>query len=134
MDTFTVVMFSTVDNETFDLLNNMILEQQLSFTVTNNNNTHQILLKSNDPSFSIDDYLTNKISTSLNIITNEDYKSLVNLLYNEQHSIIKYNDINILKIDAFYNFDSNEKNISIIKKNFINKLQQNSQNTTSLSN
>ena len=134
MDTFTVVMFSTVDNQTFDLLNNMILEQQLSFTVTNNNNTHQILLKSNDPSFSIDDYLTNKISTSLNIITNEDYKSLVNLLYNEQHSIIKYNDINILKIDAFYNFDSNEKNISIIKKNFINKLQQNSQNTTSLSN
>lgn len=134
MDTFTVVMFSTVDNETFDLLNNMILEQQLSFTVTNNNNTHQILLKSNDPSFSIEDYLKNKISTSLNIITNEDYKSLVNLLYNEQHSIIKYNDINILKIDAFYNFDSNEKNISIIKKNFINKLQQNSQNTTSLSN
>ena len=57
MDTFTVVMFSTVDNETFDLLNNMILEQQLSFTVCNNNNTHQILLKSNDPSFSIDDYL-----------------------------------------------------------------------------
>ena len=113
---------------------NMILEQQLSFTVTNNNNTHQILLKSNDPSFSIEDYLKNKISTSLNIITNEDYKSLVNLLYNEQHSIIKYNDINILKIDAFYNFDSNEKNISIIKKNFINKLQQNSQNTTSLSN
>ena len=103
MDTYTVVLFHIIDNSTFNLLNDAILEQQINFNVINNNNIHQIILKSNDPSFNIDNYLSDKISTTLNIITNDDYKSLINLLYNEQHSIIKYNDINILKIQAFYN-------------------------------
>ena len=132
MDTYTVVLFHIIDNSTFNLLNNAILEQQINFNVINNNNIHQIILKSNDPSFNIDNYLSDKISTTLNIITNDDYKSLINLLYNEQHSIIKYNDINILKIQAFYNFDSNLKNISIIKKNFLSKLQSQSQSLSKL--
>ncbi len=132
MDTYTVVLFHIIDNSTFNLLNNAILEQQINFNVINNNNIHQIILKSNDPSFNIDNYLSDKISTTLNIITNDDYKSLINLLYNEQHSIIKYNDINILKIQAFYNFDSNQKNISIIKKNFLSKLQSQSQSLSKL--
>lgn len=123
MDTYTAVLFHTIDDSTFNILNNAILEQQINFNVINNKNIHEIILRSNDSSFNIDDYLSDKVSTTLNIITNDDYKSLVNLLYNEQHSIIKYNDINILKIQAFYNFDSNEKNISIIKKNFISKIQ-----------
>tara|TARA_B000000565_G_scaffold245352_1_gene213080 strand:- start:436 stop:819 length:384 start_codon:yes stop_codon:yes gene_type:complete len=125
MNTYTVVLFDTIDNDIFNILNNAILEQKLNFNVVNNNNIHRINLNSNDPLFDVNQYLQDKVSTSLNIITNDDYKSLLNLLYNEQHSIIKYNDINIIKIQAFYNFDSNEKNISSIKNNFLNKIQSN---------
>jgi len=127
MNTYTVTSFDTIDDSTFNILNNSILEQQINFNVINNNNIHQIILRSNDPSFNITNYLSDKISTTFNIITNDDYKSLINLLYNEQHSIIKYNDINILKIQAFYNFDSTENNISLIKKNFLSKLQSSTQ-------
>ena len=126
MNTYTVASFDIIDDPTFNSLNTAILEQQINFNVINNNNIHEIVLHSNDSSFNITDYLSDKISSTLNIITNEDYKSLINLLYNEQHSIIKYNDINILKIQAFYNFDSNENNISIIKNKFLSKLQSES--------
>ena len=106
MDTFILVLFNTIDDETFNFLNNLISDQQLSFDVLSTQNTHKINLVSNDSSFNIQQFLQDKISDSLNIITYDDYKSLINIMYNEQHSIIKYNNINILQIQSFYKFDT----------------------------
>ena len=47
---------------------------------------------------------------SLNIITYDDYKSLINKMYIEQHSIIKYNNINILQIQSFYKLTQHQIN------------------------
>ena len=47
-------------------------------------------------------------------------------MYNEQHSIIKYNNINILQIQSFYKFDTTPDKLSSIKKNFLNMINNNS--------
>ena len=118
MDTFILVLFNTIDDETFNLLNNLISEQLLSFDILSTQNNHKINLLSNDSSFNIQEFLHDKISESLNIITYDDYKSLINIMYNEQHSIIKYNNINILQITSFYKFDTTPDKLSTIKNNF----------------
>ena len=118
MDTFVIVLFKTIDDITFNTLNNYIYDQQISFNVKKNNNTYYFDLDSNNPSFNINDFLENKISDSINIITLEDYKSLIDLMFNENHSIIKYNDINILQIKFYCKFDSTPKNINLIESKF----------------
>ena len=126
MDTFILVLFNIIDDETFNFLNNLISDQQLSFDVLSTQSTHKINLVSNDSSFDIQQFLQDKISDSLNIITYDDYKSLIDIMYNEQHSIIKYNNINILQIQSFYKFDTTPDKLSSIKKNFLNMINNNS--------
>lgn len=118
MDSYCLVSFKTIDNETFNLLNNYIHEQQITFNVKKNYNSHYFDLVSNNPQFNINIYLEDKISDSINIITIEDYKSLINLMFNENHYIIKYNDINILKINFYCNFDTTTKNINNLQSKF----------------
>ena len=118
MDSYCLVSFKTIDNETFNLLNNYIYEQQITFNVKKNNNSHYFDLVSNNPQFNINILLEDKISDSINIITIEDYKSLINLMFNENHSIIKYNDINILQIKFYCKFDTTTKNINNLQSKF----------------
>lgn len=118
MDSYCLVLFKTINDETFNLLNNYIYEQQITFNVKKNNNSCYFDLVSNNPQFNINILLEDKISDSINIITIEDYKSLINLMFNENHSIIKYNDINILQINFYCKFDTTTKNINNLQSKF----------------
>ena len=118
MDTFALVLFKTIDNDIFNKLNNYIYEQQISFNIKKNNNSYYFDLVSNNPTLDIQSFLQDKTSDSINIITIEDYKSLIDLMFNENHSIIKYNDINILQITFYCKFDTTNKNISHLQSKF----------------
>ena len=109
MENYVLVKFKTIDNNTFNTLNNYINDQYISFNVKKNNNVFYFDLASNDSSFNIDNYLEDKISDSISIITYQDYKSLIDLMFNENHSIIKYNDINILQINFYCSFNTTQK-------------------------
>lgn len=118
MDSFALVLFKTIDNDTFNKLNNYIYEQQVSFNIKKNNNSHYFDLVSNNPTLDIQSFLQDKTSDSINVITIQDYKSLIDLMFNENHSIIKYNDINILQITFYCKFDTTNKNINHLQSKF----------------
>ena len=122
MENYVLVKFKTIDNNTFNTLNNYINDQYISFNVKKNNNVFYFDLASNDSSFNIDNYLEDKISDSISIITYQDYKSLIDLMFNENHSIIKYNDINILQINFYCSFNTTQKNIKSLESTFKSNL------------
>ena len=62
MDSFIFLLFKTVDNTTYNTLNNLIQTQMLSFDINHTNNIYSVKLSSNNPTFNIDDFLQNKIS------------------------------------------------------------------------
>lgn len=118
MDSFIFLLFKTVDNTTYNTLNNLIQTQMLSFDINHTNNIYSVKLSSNNPTFNIDDFLQNKISDLFTIITEEDYKSLIHLLYNDEKHIITYNNIPILYIQGYYKFNSNIKNVKQLQSKF----------------
>ena len=124
MNTYVLVLFKLFDNETFDYINNSIEDQQISFDVKKKDNIHYFDLKSNNSSFNINSYLVDKISDSINIITLEDYKSLIDLMYNENQSLIKYNELNIFMIQYYYQFDTIDKNIKLVQSKFNSYMQK----------
>tara|TARA_B100002052_G_C15592098_1_gene467110 strand:+ start:186 stop:557 length:372 start_codon:yes stop_codon:yes gene_type:complete len=122
MENYVLVKLKTIDNNTFNTLNNYINDQYISFNVKKNNNSFYFDLASNDSSFNINNYLQDKTSDLITIITYEDYKSLIDLMFNENHSIIKYNDINILQITFYCSFNTTQKKIKSLESKFKSNL------------
>ena len=118
MDSFIFLLFKTVDDTTYNTLNNLIHTQMLSFDINHTNNIYSVKLSSNNVTFNIDDFLSNKLSDLFTIITEEDYKSLIKLLYNDEQHIITYNNIPILYIQGYYKFNSNIKNVKKLQSKF----------------
>ncbi len=120
MENYTAVSLITVDINTGKLINSFIEQQQINFNVVNNVNHNKVVLISNLPDLDINTLLKNK-KEIICIITNDDYKSLINLMYNDEKKIINYNnDYYILEIKPYMEFESHINNLHNIQKTFKN--------------
>lgn len=120
MDNYTVVSIITVDINTGELINNFIEQQQINFIVSNIDTCHKTILTSNWSELDINVLLKTKKEV-ICIITNDDYKSLIKLMYNDEKKIINYNnDYYILEMKPYLEFNSNISNINNIQNTFKN--------------
>tara|TARA_Y100000996_G_C21999338_1_gene427955 strand:- start:108 stop:482 length:375 start_codon:yes stop_codon:yes gene_type:complete len=118
MNTYTLVTLITINIKTGELINNLINQQQIEFNILNNNNTYKVNLKSNMEELDINILLKEKKEIFC-IITENDYKSLLNLMYNDEKQIINYNnDYFLLEIKPYLTFNSNESKLNSIQENF----------------
>ena len=105
---------------TIRLLNSFIEQQQINFNVVNNVNHNKVVLTSNLPDLDMNTLFKNEKEV-ICIITNDDYKSLINLMYNDEKKIINYNnDYYILEIKPYMEFESNINNLHNIQNTFKN--------------
>ena len=118
MNTYIVLTFVTINIKTGEIINNFINQQQIGFNILNNNNTYKVNLESNMEELNINILLKEKKEIFC-IITEDDYKSLLNLMYNDEKKIINYNnDYYILEIKPYMKFNSEECKINNIQENF----------------
>ena len=118
MNTYIVLTFVTINIKTGEIINNFINQQQIEFNILNNNNTYKVNLESNMEELNINILLKEKKEIFC-IITEDDYKSLLNLMYNDEKKIINYNnDYYILEIKPYMKFNSEEYKINNIQENF----------------
>jgi Icc-related predicted phosphoesterase len=115
MDNYITVLFITVDIKTGELLNNLINEKQINYDIIKNK-SYQINLTNNNSDLCIEKLIKKK--EIFCIITNDDYKSLIKLMYNDEQQIINYNnDYYILEIEPYLSFDTNYSKLLSIQKN-----------------
>lgn len=128
MNNFINVVIKVISIEDGIKINNLIKNKQINFDIKKKNNKyHSIILTSNDYLLNINNILLNSYETMI-IITNEEYKNMLDLFYNTEFQLVNYNNnYFILEIRPYLKFKTNISNIFKLRDNFleINKLSNN---------
>lgn len=118
MENYIAVYFKHIDLENGSKLNNLLYSQQIEYNINKELNSYKIDWIVNNENINLTQIYEN-ISETLCIITEDDYKSLVGLLYSDNKTLINYNDkFYILEINYCCTFLSNDNLNNKIKKNF----------------
>jgi len=121
MENYIAVYFKHIDLENGSKLNNLLYSQQIEYNINNKHNSYKIDWIINNENINLTQIYEN-ISETFCIITEDDYKSLVGLLYSDNKTLINYNDnFYILEINFCYTFLSNDNLNNKIKKKFLLK-------------
>ena len=109
-----------IDLENGNLINNYILNKNINFNIQKKNNIHDIILLQNDNSININDILIHSYEKMI-IIPYEEYKDILNLIYNDNKQLLNYNNnYFILQVRPNLIFNTNTTNILKIQKTFNN--------------
>ena len=123
MEEHTLVNIHYIDLDNGEKINNLINSNQINYTIYKNNNKYELDWIINNYNININDLIYKKLSSSLIIITKDDYNSLLGLLYSDNKQLLNYNDMYyIISIDGYITFNSNDNLNTKIKKKFIDKL------------
>ncbi len=115
MENYMAVLLVTTDIKTGELLNNFINEKQLNYNIIKNK-SYKINLTSNNPDLCVENIIKKK--EIFCIITNDDYNSLIKLMYNDEQQIINYNnDYYVLEIESYMSFKTDYSKILSVQKN-----------------
>ena len=118
MENYIAVYFKHIDLENGSKLNNLLYSQQIEYNINKELNSYKIDWIVNNENINITQIYEN-ISETFCIITEDDYKSLVGLLYSDNKTLINYNNkFYILEINYCCTFLSNDNLNNKIKKNF----------------
>ena len=118
MEDYTAVSLITVDIDTGNLINNFIEQQQINFNILKEDTSYKTILSSNSSDLNIN-LLLDKKKEVICIITKDDYKSLIKLMYNNEKKIINYNnDYYLLEIKLYLEFNSHINNLHNIQQTF----------------
>lgn len=118
MENYIAVNFKHIDLENGSKLNNLLYSQQIEYNINKELNSYKIDWIVNNENINLTQIYKN-ISETFCIITEDDYKSLVGLLYSDNKTLINYNDkFYILEINYCCTFLSNDNLNNKIKKNF----------------
>ena len=118
MENYIAVYFKHIDLENGSKLNNLLYSQQIEYNINKELNSYKIDWIVNNENINLTQIYEN-ISETFCIITEDDYKSLVGLLYSDNKTLVNYNDkFYILEINYCCTFLSNDNLNNKIKKNF----------------
>lgn len=119
MNNYCSVTITHIDIDNGNKINNLLQSNQLIYNIIKNNNTYSTDFIINNYDIDINKILYNNLIESFCIITEEDYKSLISLMYNDGKQLVNYNDnYYIIKIELHFNFKGSENQVNNIKKKF----------------
>lgn len=123
MEEYILINIQHIDLDNGEKINNLINSNQINYTIYKNKNKYELDWIINNYNININDLIYNKLSSSLIIITKDDYNSLLGLLYSDNKQLLNYNDLYyIISMDGYITFNSNDNLNNKIKKNFIKKM------------
>ena len=123
MDTYIVVNINYITIDQGEIINNLIESNQMNYIINKNSNKYELDWIINNNNIDISTLIYNKIHSTLVIITKDDYKSLLGLLYSDNKQLLNYNDMYfITMLESYMTFDSNDNINNILKKKITDKL------------
>ena len=125
MDNFCAVTIKNIDIEKGDKINNLILNNQLIYNVNKKFTTYTVDFLVNNYDLDLSNLIYKHISETFCIISEDDYTSLIQLLYNDNKQLINYNNnYYIIEIQSHLKFKEKENIVDIVRKKFLNNIQK----------
>ena len=125
MESFCAVTIKHIDIENGDKINNLILNNQLIYNVNKKNTTYTVDFLVNNYDLDLSNLIYKHIGETFCIISEDDYTSLIQLLYNDNKQLINYNNnYYIIEIQSHLKFRGNENIVDNVRKKFLNKIQK----------
>jgi len=119
MNNYCSVTITHIDIESGNKINSLLESNQLIYNIIKNKNIYSLDFIINNYDIDMNKVLYNNLMETFCIITEEDYKSLISLMYNDAKQLINYNDnYYIIKMEIHFNFKSNSNQVNEIKKKF----------------
>lgn len=125
MDNFCAVTIKHIDIENGDKINNLILNNQLIYNVNKKITTYTVEFLVNNYDLDLSNLIYKHIAETFCIISEDDYTSLIQLLYNDNKQLINYNNnYYIIEIQSHLKFKGNENIVDNVRKKFLNNIQK----------
>lgn len=125
MDNFCAVTIKHIDIENGDKINNLILNNQLIYNVNKKFTTYTVEFLVNNYDLDLSNLIYKHIGETFCIISEDDYTSLIQLLYNDNKQLINYNNnYYIIEIQSHLKFKGNENIVDNVRKKFLNNIQK----------
>ena len=125
MEDYYAVIIKHINIETGDKINNLIQINQLNYNINKNINCYTIDFLINNYDLDLNDLIYNNLYETFCIITEDDYKSLIGLLYNDSKELVNYNDnYYIIEILSHFKFKGNQNMVNTVGKKFVEYMQK----------
>ena len=125
MESFCAVTIKHIDIENGDKINNLILNNQLIYNVNKKSTTYTVDFLVNNYDLDLSHLIYKHIGETFCIISEDDYTSLIQLLYNDNKQLINYNNnYYIIEIQSHLKFKGNENIVDNVRKKFLNNIQK----------
>ena len=125
MEDFCAVTIQYLDIEKGDKINNLILDNQLIYNINKKNTKYTVDFLINNNDLDLSDLIYKNISETFCIISENDYTSLIQLLYSDNKKLINYNNnYYIIEIQCHFKFKGNENVVNNVRKKFLETIQK----------
>jgi len=125
MSNFCAVTIRNISILQGEKINNLILDNQLIYNVNKKISSYSIDFLINNNDLDLSDLIYNNICDTFCIISEDDYISLIQLLYNDNKQLINYNDnYYIIEIQSHFKFNGDDKTVETVREKFLNNIQK----------
>ena len=125
MEDFCAVTIHHLDIEKGDQINNLILDNQLIYNINKKNTKYTVDFLINNYELDLSNLIYKNISETFCIISENDFTSLIQLLYSDTKQLINYNNnYYIIEIQYHFKFKGNENIVDNVRKKFLETLQK----------
>ena len=125
MESFCAVSIQFLNIKKGEQINNLILNNQIIYNVNKKNNNYSIDFIINNYDLDLSDLIYKHIGETFCIISEDDYHSLIQLLYNDNKQLINYNDLYyIIQIQSHLKFKGNQNIVNNVREKFLNNIQK----------
>ena len=125
MESFCAVIIQYLDINQGEKINNLIQNNQLIYNINKKNNSYSVDFLINNYDLDLSDLIYKNLGETFCIISEDDYTSLIQLLYNDNKQLINYNDnYYIMSIQNHFKFKGNENIVDNVRKKFLNSIQK----------
>jgi len=125
MENFCAVTIQYLDINQGEKINTLIQNNQLIYNINKKNNSYSVDFLINNYDLDLSDLIYNNLGETFCIISEDDYTSLIQLLYNDNKQLINYNDnYYIMSIQNHFKFKGNENIVDNVRKKFLNTIQK----------
>ena len=125
MSNFCAVTIRNISISQGDKINSLILDNQLLYNVNRTSSIYSVDFLINNNDLDLSDLIYNNICDTFCIISEEDYISLVQLLYNDNKQLINYNNnYYIIEIQSHFKFKGDDRTVNTVRDKFLNNIQK----------
>lgn len=125
MDDFCAVTIQYLNIENGNKINNLILDNQLIYNINKKYTTYTVDFQVNNYDLDLSNLIYKNIGQTFCIISEDDYTSLIQLLYNDSKQLINYNNnYYIIEIQCHFKFKGNENIVNNLRTKFLETIQK----------